>query len=812
MTIAVLRALWNFEPLSPDEVAVYEGQLLFLLEREAGGWFSVKVNHGGQDEVGIVPANYVEEITPLHSVNALVDFAGVSSTELRVNQGELLNVFDEIDGWALVQRASATTGIGYVPIHVIHEEQSSGQDGPEYVGSTTTFAVQPQATTPTTASSTIPDDATPRTASSGQPVTPTPASVVVAVVAPAAPSPSPTPPPPSPPVHSSLPRTRSKITPSPPKRSASGDSLDAQFIRAAVVFSEEPPAPVELLAPSLPEKDPRAEVQFGISPADGPSTLRPGLRSLLTALETDVLPPPRTGSFVSVSSASGSISPVTPAGSPSAELPSPDGQAVDKGKGKAKARAQANALAISGALFGGGAMTVAQPRPRPSASTPAFSFGLPQPSTSTSSSSNDIRASPSVAMLQVTTQPRASTSAATWNEAGDSPSTTSVVSLQEVKSISPQEAQHVKSPRKKYALTPKAASRSTNQLAVGAALFGGAMTAPAMPSTSSLIGKQPAPGAPKKEDKPKAQKPVASSSSSSGPGAMRRLASRFGIKPRGALSAESSSAAAASAERARVKREQEELDHYTALYMAQMERDGIDHPDIIDPEVDNEPLDPNEEFDCAICMETCKGDIAFRPAGCKHKICRECALQHIASSLDDDRYPIHCAICTSERARDPAVISERDIELAGVSREQFTKWTMLQLQALSVEMKCNKCKKSMSVDREDYQIMNIITCPMTKCRFSWCKRCLHQVVPGVDHDCGRAALEQHMREHGMLLLALSVLSGLPNTMREDQWLQSYHMQGAQLSHRVLLLVRKTLQHLSGLQPYCASRWAVNSSS
>lgn len=32
--IAVLRALWDFEPESANEVALHEGQLLFLLERE----------------------------------------------------------------------------------------------------------------------------------------------------------------------------------------------------------------------------------------------------------------------------------------------------------------------------------------------------------------------------------------------------------------------------------------------------------------------------------------------------------------------------------------------------------------------------------------------------------------------------------------------------------------------------------------------------------------------------------------------------------------------------------------------------------
>ena len=36
LAIAVLRALWDFEPESSAEVALTQGQTLFLLEREAG--------------------------------------------------------------------------------------------------------------------------------------------------------------------------------------------------------------------------------------------------------------------------------------------------------------------------------------------------------------------------------------------------------------------------------------------------------------------------------------------------------------------------------------------------------------------------------------------------------------------------------------------------------------------------------------------------------------------------------------------------------------------------------------------------------
>lgn len=50
----------------------------------------------------------------------------------------------------------------------------------------------------------------------------------------------------------------------------------------------------------------------------------------------------------------------------------------------------------------------------------------------------------------------------------------------------------------------------------------------------------------------------------------------------------------------------------------------------------------------------------------------------------------------------------------------------------------------MHVDREDYINMEIITCPMRKCRYTWCKRCLHKVSRQCDSG-GAASLELIMR-------------------------------------------------------------------
>lgn len=213
---------------------------------------------------------------------------------------------------------------------------------------------------------------------------------------------------------------------------------------------------------------------------------------------------------------------------------------------------------------------------------------------------------------------------------------------------------------------------------------------------------------------------------------------------------------------------QEDTDLQLALFLQSMDEEGVDYADHLDPALvqnwvddataapqqPSSPVSPvvppdTREFDCGICLETCAIDEVCVAQGCRHMVCRSCMRGHIISSLEDKKYPIVCAICATDRGNhDPSVVSQLDVELAGLTPQQFSVWEDLQMAEVSVEMKCNKCKKTMHVDREDYVNLTIITCPIRKCRYTWCKRCLRKVVAGVDHACGREELEKLMASKG----------------------------------------------------------------
>lgn len=556
LAIAVLRALWDFEPESLAEVRMYEGQVLFLLEREDGNpWWTVKVNNGDRDQVGLVPSSFVEEVPVSSTVYAQLDFDGFHATELTVKHGEPLRLFDvEVDGWWLAQRASLRGGIGYVPRHVV---------GPS------------------------------------------------------------------------------------------------------------PPTPV---AGSPPPREEEAPAMIGAWPGDSPAaaghlgnydTLLGGwlMNQLDSASGDKTEREQRLGNRDTLRS-----------GWLMVESSPVDGPAVPAASNRHAQKRNAHA-----------------PVEPPAYDDHPVQYG--------ESSSHGFRVS--------TPPPRPDRSLSSGKGKGKA---------REV-SVFEDDDDDEPTARPALARSPRFSFHTAGPVASGSKLRRVVPT--------KLLTK---------------------------------MASRFG-KAASPTSNDSS-------EVSRKRRAQEDQDLQLALLMQSLDAEGVDYveghldPDIVrgwledgilpsaTPKESPEAVD-DSPFDCGICLETCPYDTVCYMQGCKHKLCRECMRGHIVSSLEQRKYPIVCAICATDRnIREPSVISELDVELAGLSDKQLKVWTDLQMAEVSIEMKCNKCKKSMNVDRDDYMAMNVITCPIRKCHYTWCKRCLHKVAPGVDHTCGQAELQKLMSSKG----------------------------------------------------------------
>ncbi|KAF8845883.1 hypothetical protein BDN67DRAFT_961539 [Paxillus ammoniavirescens] len=130
--LAVLKASYDYEPQSEDEIAIKENQIVFLLEKTDDDWWRVKIKGDSQDEdspSGLVPAAYVEQGEHTSTVKALYDYDAAAPGELSIKEDEILLVFDREDDWILVQSQKEGGRAGFVPGNYV--EESMGEEEPE---------------------------------------------------------------------------------------------------------------------------------------------------------------------------------------------------------------------------------------------------------------------------------------------------------------------------------------------------------------------------------------------------------------------------------------------------------------------------------------------------------------------------------------------------------------------------------------------------------------------------------------------------------------------------------------------------------
>ncbi|CAO1618113.1 unnamed protein product [Parajaminaea phylloscopi] len=138
--VQLAKALYDYEAQAEDELSLKEDDTLYILEADDPEWFKAKLRRlnpdgtpvdddaGGADDIGLVPANYVEEAEPLRLSRALYDYAAQNEDELTVSEDELLRVYETDGLWLLVKKqgddALGEGGVGrlgYVPANYVDE-------------------------------------------------------------------------------------------------------------------------------------------------------------------------------------------------------------------------------------------------------------------------------------------------------------------------------------------------------------------------------------------------------------------------------------------------------------------------------------------------------------------------------------------------------------------------------------------------------------------------------------------------------------------------------------------------------------------
>ncbi|KAI9681210.1 MAG: cytoskeletal protein binding protein [Caeruleum heppii] len=119
--LGVCRAIYDYAPQTDQELAIADGDLLFVLEKSAEDeWWKAKKRAKGEEDdepVGLIPKNYIEEAQPIHHARALYDYTRQTDEELSFAEEAALIVYDTSDpDWSLV---GFNGDYGFVPSNYI---------------------------------------------------------------------------------------------------------------------------------------------------------------------------------------------------------------------------------------------------------------------------------------------------------------------------------------------------------------------------------------------------------------------------------------------------------------------------------------------------------------------------------------------------------------------------------------------------------------------------------------------------------------------------------------------------------------------
>ncbi|CCE65293.1 hypothetical protein TPHA_0K01600 [Tetrapisispora phaffii CBS 4417] len=156
--LGIYKAIYNYEPQTPEELAIQEDDLLYLLEKsDVDDWWTVKkrvIGSDAEEPSGLIPSNYIEEATVIKQVKALYDYHDIQNPdeELVFNENDVFDVFDDQDqDWLLVKSIKITL-FGFIPGNYV-EEVSGGAASTAAPPITSTFT--PAAAPATVATNTV---------------------------------------------------------------------------------------------------------------------------------------------------------------------------------------------------------------------------------------------------------------------------------------------------------------------------------------------------------------------------------------------------------------------------------------------------------------------------------------------------------------------------------------------------------------------------------------------------------------------------------------------------------------------------------
>ncbi|KAJ1997735.1 cytoskeletal protein binding protein, partial [Coemansia thaxteri] len=129
--VEVRRAIYAYEPTDGDELAIKEGDVLYILSSSDPDWLQAKrkaMNTDDAEEHGLVPANHTELIEPISQARALYDYEPTQDEETTLAEDERIQIIEGDDpDWYM---AKTKSGCGFIPkayVELISSEEPTTQ-------------------------------------------------------------------------------------------------------------------------------------------------------------------------------------------------------------------------------------------------------------------------------------------------------------------------------------------------------------------------------------------------------------------------------------------------------------------------------------------------------------------------------------------------------------------------------------------------------------------------------------------------------------------------------------------------------------
>ncbi|CAG8456662.1 8276_t:CDS:10 [Gigaspora rosea] len=132
--VSVCIALYDYIAQNDDEISFKEDDILYILENDDEEWWKAKLKIGKsegdentqEDQIGLVPSNYIQEAECKSVLKAVYDYEAQSNEELSFKEDDIFYLYDKDEAdWYLVK---SNDEFGYIPANYVEEEQEQQEN------------------------------------------------------------------------------------------------------------------------------------------------------------------------------------------------------------------------------------------------------------------------------------------------------------------------------------------------------------------------------------------------------------------------------------------------------------------------------------------------------------------------------------------------------------------------------------------------------------------------------------------------------------------------------------------------------------